>query len=121
MTTKKLLIAAVLGLASCTAFAADGWDDLSGPAFNVTVENHSGYTIRNLYMGVNDYGNRNDVLGQGTLPSGYQTTFRARVGQYSIEIIDQDGDHCTVNNIYVGGNRDLVLTNDMLLRCEHYR
>src|SRR5260370_42680216 len=108
MNTK--VCAAFLGMGLTIAGAAHAeWDN--SPYYNVTVDNRSGYPIDELYMsGVTDNNWHNDLLGSGSLWSGYRTTIRATLGHYDVKLVDSDGDKCVVNDVLIPGDRTLPIT-----------
>ncbi len=62
-----------------------------------------------------------DQLGKYVLESGTSFTLTdIDCGDYDIKMVDEDGDECVINEVYLCGTEEAVVTDRDLLDCEGY-
>ena len=95
--------------------AGSGW----AFAATVTLVNLSGFDIYNLYLSPsNDENWGPDQLGEWVLEDGQQYTLKMQCGTYDVQLIDEDGDTCTLNELYMCGSEEAVINPEDLLDCQ---
>jgi len=88
----------------------------------VNIANNSSYDIYQLFMsptGDNNWGH--DLLGDGTLTTGYSEVVTANPGRYDLKLVDEDGDTCIVMGLNVYESASWSITDRWLLSCEFHQ
>lgn len=114
--TKLMLAAVLLCTISMPAFA--------GKKATVKVINQSKWEIHHLYLSSSDdrhWGE--DQLGEDVLAKGDSITLtNIPCDTYDIQVVDEDGDECVIEEVDMCGDESYwKITDKDLLECEGYR
>lgn len=88
---------------------------------SVTIVNKSKYAIHHFYLAFWDDRNWGpDQLGKDTIEPGESFTLTdIDCDWYDIQLVDEDGDECVVEDIDLCGDSEKwVITNNDLLKCQ---
>ena len=110
-----LLTGALVLLANFTPMAAVAQNALR----TFTVINRSRYRIDHLYVSPTGYRYwGSDRLGTYVLYPNYRYDVSVYPGWYDVELVDQDGDACVLDNIDFRYGENWTVTDDLLVVCE---
>ena len=96
----------------------------AGAQTSATLANNSSYAIYELYLSPSRESQWGpDQLGKHVLESGTSYTLTGMpCGDYDIKLVDEDGEECVVEVVYLCGDMgDWVLTDEELLDCQGFK